>query len=212
MNITNLERPYVTEELWQRLPRRPNDSTPSIVVALFPEFAPAAVDAEAEDSYQLVLAFAKSIRVLAENYPTSSADDFFIETHDQATYDTIISNSTNIKALLPSRIAQINTAHILPPHQSSTSTGIRSSISAVATVYLAIQKNTDYSEVLKRLQKKQKKAVEKLSKRAEVFADADEFAKGSERWQVAAIGALAEAKEELSDLESNIELLSQLPK
>lgn len=28
--------PYVTEELWQRLPRRPNDSTPSIMVSAFP--------------------------------------------------------------------------------------------------------------------------------------------------------------------------------
>lgn len=30
--------PFVTEELWQRLPRRPNDSTPSIMVAEFPIF------------------------------------------------------------------------------------------------------------------------------------------------------------------------------
>lgn len=28
--------PFVTEELWQRLPRRPNDPTPSIMVASFP--------------------------------------------------------------------------------------------------------------------------------------------------------------------------------
>ncbi|KAG6874009.1 hypothetical protein C0995_007966 [Termitomyces sp. Mi166 len=28
--------PFVTEELWQRLPRRPNDSTPSIMVSAFP--------------------------------------------------------------------------------------------------------------------------------------------------------------------------------
>ena len=28
--------PFVTEELWQRLPRRPNDSTPSIVVSSYP--------------------------------------------------------------------------------------------------------------------------------------------------------------------------------
>lgn len=30
--------PFVTEELWQRLPRRPNDSTPSIMVSSFPVF------------------------------------------------------------------------------------------------------------------------------------------------------------------------------
>ncbi len=30
--------PFVTEELWQRLPRRPNDSTPSIMLAKYPTF------------------------------------------------------------------------------------------------------------------------------------------------------------------------------
>lgn len=30
--------PFVTEELWQRLPRRPNDSTPSIMLSSFPVF------------------------------------------------------------------------------------------------------------------------------------------------------------------------------
>lgn len=30
--------PFVTEELWQRLKRRPNDPTPSIMVSSFPTF------------------------------------------------------------------------------------------------------------------------------------------------------------------------------
>ena len=30
--------PFVTEELWQRLQRRPNDSTPSIMVSSFPVY------------------------------------------------------------------------------------------------------------------------------------------------------------------------------
>jgi valyl-tRNA synthetase len=29
--------PFVTEELWQRLPRRPKDSTPSIMVSYYPQ-------------------------------------------------------------------------------------------------------------------------------------------------------------------------------
>ena len=30
--------PFVTEELWQRLPRRPQDETPSICISSFPVF------------------------------------------------------------------------------------------------------------------------------------------------------------------------------
>ena len=29
--------PFLTEELWQRLPRRPGDSTPSICVSAYPD-------------------------------------------------------------------------------------------------------------------------------------------------------------------------------
>ena len=35
--------PFVTEELWQRLPRRPNDPTESIMIASFPTFVRAPV-------------------------------------------------------------------------------------------------------------------------------------------------------------------------
>jgi valyl-tRNA synthetase len=34
--------PFVTKELWQRLPRRPNDSTPSIMVSSYPVFVSSA--------------------------------------------------------------------------------------------------------------------------------------------------------------------------
>lgn len=40
--------PYLTEELWQRLPRRPGDKTPSITVATYPEYIPDFVDEAAE--------------------------------------------------------------------------------------------------------------------------------------------------------------------
>ena len=35
--------PFVTEELWQRLPRRPNEPTESIMIAAFPTFVRAPV-------------------------------------------------------------------------------------------------------------------------------------------------------------------------
>jgi valyl-tRNA synthetase len=37
--------PFVTEELWQRLPRRPEDATPSIMVAAYPVHVSMPVDA-----------------------------------------------------------------------------------------------------------------------------------------------------------------------
>jgi valyl-tRNA synthetase len=56
--------PYISEELWQRLPRRPEDKTPSISVASYPKPRDDFNDPEAEKAYQLVLDVSKGIRSL----------------------------------------------------------------------------------------------------------------------------------------------------
>ena len=60
--------PFVTEELWQRLPRRPGDKTPSIVKAAYPRYNPALNDPEAAAAYDLVFDVVKAIRSLASEY------------------------------------------------------------------------------------------------------------------------------------------------
>ena len=46
--------PFVTEELWQRLPRRAGDNTPSIMVSRFPVFEKEFVFERAEKEFDLV--------------------------------------------------------------------------------------------------------------------------------------------------------------
>ncbi|KAJ7760204.1 tRNA synthetases class I-domain-containing protein [Mycena olivaceomarginata] len=60
--------PFVTEELWQRLPRRPNDSTPSIMLSSFPVFDKASVFESADQQFNLVFNTLKTGRSLAASY------------------------------------------------------------------------------------------------------------------------------------------------
>lgn len=60
--------PYLTEELWQRLPRRPEDKTPSIVVAKYPVYDPTMDDPKSEEAYELVLGISRGIRSLMAEY------------------------------------------------------------------------------------------------------------------------------------------------
>jgi len=76
--------PFVTEELWQRLPRRPNDSTPSIMISSYPlhvrhghiskvlfSWAPQDeiyVDEKADADFNLVFQAIKAVRSLAVQY------------------------------------------------------------------------------------------------------------------------------------------------
>ncbi|KAK0190620.1 tRNA synthetases class I-domain-containing protein [Armillaria mellea] len=76
--------PFVTEELWQRLPRRPRDSTPSIMVSKFPVFDEAFVFEDADREFDLVFAVLKAGRSLAASYNLQSDIQFFIHAQDDA--------------------------------------------------------------------------------------------------------------------------------
>jgi valyl-tRNA synthetase len=56
--------PFLSEELWQRLPRRREDSTPSIVKARYPEYDAGLDDVGAADKFELVISCAKGVRSL----------------------------------------------------------------------------------------------------------------------------------------------------
>lgn len=60
--------PFLTEELWQRLPRRPEDKTPSIVLAKYPVYEAELDDPASEEAYELVMAVSKGIRSLMSEY------------------------------------------------------------------------------------------------------------------------------------------------
>ncbi|KIM30663.1 hypothetical protein M408DRAFT_328197 [Serendipita vermifera MAFF 305830] len=69
--------PFVTEELWQRLPRRQGDPS-SIMVANFPLHDPSLVDQAAEDNFSLVFAATRNLRALAAQYNLLKDVDAYI--------------------------------------------------------------------------------------------------------------------------------------
>jgi valyl-tRNA synthetase len=60
--------PFLSEELWQRLPRRPSDTTPSIVRAAYPEESADFEDPKSAIDYELILESSKGIRSLTAEY------------------------------------------------------------------------------------------------------------------------------------------------
>jgi valyl-tRNA synthetase len=74
--------PFLTEELWQRLPRRPNDKTPSIVIAAYPQYEEAMTDSNAERAYELVLGCSRGIRSLASEYSIKGGQCEFCGLHN----------------------------------------------------------------------------------------------------------------------------------
>ncbi|KAJ6513801.1 tRNA synthetases class I-domain-containing protein [Mycena vitilis] len=78
--------PFVTEELWQRLPRRPNDLTPSIMVSAFPVFDTAYVFESADKQFSLVFSALRTGRSLAASFNLQRDIQLFlhIQSDDEA--------------------------------------------------------------------------------------------------------------------------------
>ncbi|KAF8496882.1 hypothetical protein F5888DRAFT_1794622 [Russula emetica] len=60
--------PFVTEELWQRLSRRPNDATPSIMVSRYPIYENEFVFDEADKQFDLLFSGIRAGRSLPASY------------------------------------------------------------------------------------------------------------------------------------------------
>ncbi|EIM85152.1 uncharacterized protein STEHIDRAFT_169949 [Stereum hirsutum FP-91666 SS1] len=76
--------PFVTEELWQRLARRPNDPTPSIMVSQYPVFDKDFVFDDAERQFELVFNIVRTGRSLAASYNLQSDIQLYIHTQTDA--------------------------------------------------------------------------------------------------------------------------------
>lgn len=92
--------PYVTEELWQRLPRRPEDKNPTIVKAAYPRYDAELDDPTAESTYDLVLSVAKAIRSLAAEYNIKDQAKVYVQGFDKHVYQTIEEQKQSIASLV----------------------------------------------------------------------------------------------------------------
>lgn len=128
--------PFVTEELWQRLPRRPADETFSIMRAAYPQYNPAFDDPSAEAAYELILATSKSIRSLLSEYEIKEQGNVKIQTYSETSHKTISDEVASIRSLSGKCIGDIS---ILSPEATTPPAGcVVSAVSSEVAVYLEV--------------------------------------------------------------------------
>ncbi|WEW58437.1 valyl-tRNA synthetase [Emydomyces testavorans] len=158
--------PFVSEELWQRLPRRPGDETISIMKAVYPEYNSAFDDSAAETAYDLILATSKAIRSILSEYEIKTKGDIKIQTYDAPSHKTISEEVASIKSLSGKYIGEIT---VLGPDNTIPPPGcVVSAVGAHAAVYLEVS-----NEVLLEQEEKAKanlaKAVETVNRQLAIM-------------------------------------------
>ncbi|KAF9331504.1 AP-1 adaptor complex sigma subunit Aps1 [Podila minutissima] len=71
--------PFLTEELYQRLPRRDGDKIPTIVKSPFPVNNPEYIDSQADADFELVFAVVRSGRSLMADYNMTKGAQIYIQ-------------------------------------------------------------------------------------------------------------------------------------
>ncbi|KAK4043090.1 tRNA synthetases class I-domain-containing protein [Parachaetomium inaequale] len=99
--------PFLSEELWQRLPRRRGDSTPSIVKARYPEYDAALDDVGAADKFELVISCAKGVRSLVAELAIKKGGVGYIVCRDPADLGLLQAEITQVKSLVGKAVASL---------------------------------------------------------------------------------------------------------
>ncbi|ORY75634.1 valine-tRNA ligase [Leucosporidium creatinivorum] len=92
--------PFVTEELWQRLPRRPTDQTKSIMLARYPVQEENRNFADAEKDFDLAFNAIRSVRSVATGYNLNSKLQVIFHARTPALAETLRSAEKALRVLI----------------------------------------------------------------------------------------------------------------
>ncbi|KAK5016722.1 hypothetical protein LTR60_002272 [Cryomyces antarcticus] len=166
LTMIHLFMPFLTEELWQRLPRRPEDTTKSIVVAAYPQYDAKLDDPESEAAYELLLGCAKGVRSLMSDYSIKDEGNAFVQCADTTSYETAKSEIQSIKSLSGKGVSSIS---VLSKDEPTPTGCAVFAVSSSAAVFLEVKGRVDVDQEIKKAQLKMKKAADGAQKQRKVL-------------------------------------------
>ncbi|MCJ1228351.1 Valine--tRNA ligase, mitochondrial [Toensbergia leucococca] len=162
--------PFLTEELWQRLPRRPADQTRTILRAAYPTYNPALSSPHHEQAYDLLLSISKAIRSLtaAYNLKEDASATIHLQLSTPQARQTCTAQLPAIRALSGKAVAHIS---VLDDPAASPAGCVVSAVDASAAVFLQVRGKVDFEAEIAKAQAKLVKASEGVRKQRAIVED-----------------------------------------
>ncbi|KAL7819054.1 tRNA synthetases class I domain-containing protein [Trichoderma gracile] len=199
--------PFITEEMWQRMPRRPSDETKSIMVAKYPTYTPALDDPASEKAYELVLDCSKASRSLMAEYAIKEDAELVIQAYNAESFKTCQNELTSIKSLSGKSVKSME---VVGPEASRPLGSVAYPVSTAASVFLHVKGRVDMDAEIAKAQKKLEKTGANIQKQEKLLADPGYKEKVSAAVQEGDLKRLADAKQEKHHLEETIKQFEQL--
>ncbi|KAF1959129.1 valyl-tRNA synthetase-like protein [Byssothecium circinans] len=200
--------PFLTEELWQRLPRREGDKTPSITIASFPEYREEFLDNDAEAEYELLVNCSEGLRSLAAEYGIKESGASFIQAHDDAVHAvlTIPSSLPSLRSLSGKSITSIEI--LAPSDRAPTGCGVYT-VGSSTTAFLDLKGRIDLDKAISKAQDRLQKSNETIAKQRKLM-DSEWEAKVSEAVKDIEKEKLKDAEAEGRNLEKSLEQFEKM--
>lgn len=199
--------PFISEEMWQRMPRRPSDETKSIMIAKYPVYTATLDDPQSETAYELVLDCVKAARSLTSEYAIKENADVIIQTFTDAAEETCTKELVSITSLAGKAVNKIKMIGANAPRPAGC---VAYPVSTAATVFLQVKGRVDMDAEIAKAQKRRDKATQSIQRQEKLLADSVYLQKASEAVRDADEKKLADAKQELASFEATIMQFVQL--
>lgn len=200
--------PFITEELWQRLPKR-QDEVATIMLAEYPEFDPAMTfEAEAKD-YELGVGCAQGIRSLAAEYAVKVDGTAYVKTTTAAAHAKVGAQVAAIKTLAGKAVATVTA---LGPGEEPPKGCAVVVVDAEVAVLLDVgpQIAADVEGEIKKAKGKLAKAEQGVKRQEELMSKEGWGEKVSEAVQAVEAKKLADARAARENYERTLEAFEML--
>jgi valyl-tRNA synthetase len=200
--------PFLTEELWQRLPRRADDKTPSITIAAFPQYIQEFDDQAAENEYELLVDSAKGLRSLTAEYAIKEGAKTYIQSLDDTAHTTLSSSTSlpSIKSLAGKTVSDISILSSSDPAPTGCAVY---TIGSSATAYLDVKGRIDIDKEITKAQDRLGKASETITRQKKIM-DAEWEEKVSDVAKEQERSKLKDAETEARNWQASIEQFERL--
>jgi valyl-tRNA synthetase len=169
--------PFITEEMWQRLPKRASESNVrTIVKAAYPVYVSEYDNAEAATAYELVLEITKGARSLLAQYGITKNGTVFIESENSKFFEIAKSQKDSIVSLIKAvqKVDVVSEAGEIP------SGCVLTTVVPEVNVHLLVKGMIDIEKEVAKFEKKLEKSKNTLAGLEKIMTSADYESKASD--------------------------------
>lgn len=198
--------PFISEEMWQRLPKRSTEVAETIVKASYPIYQKSFDNEKAANEYDLVLDITKEARSLLSEYNILKNGKVFVESDHAESFETAESQKDSIVSL----IKAINEVEVVHNSSEIPEGCVLKAVNPQVNVHLLVKGHIDIDAEIAKVEKKIEKTRKAKQNIEQIMNSKDYETKANEQAKEANKSRLENAIADIEGLETTIENLQRL--